>query len=217
MVRLINNFTVSCTEIINNKLVDVNYVSEQPENCNCDFRINLRHCRGEQIYRTATWILVIYSVLIGCISIYFLYNRIFVVGQSLFFPPSRFRGILRPRPQETFHLICFSCNLCMSFCLSLNYLLFYLILNRIVLYLFLVQIIHLLIKLFDGYQNTLHAELYLDIPRLVSYAVATLYPISISKKIKPFFFLYLKNNTYMNYYVIVIIFKKNFSSFNTKY
>ncbi|CAG8508230.1 4234_t:CDS:2 [Rhizophagus irregularis] len=153
MVRLINNFTVSCREVINNELVNVNYVSENPENCYCDFRINLRYCKGEQFYLIATWILVIYSILIGCISMYFLYNQVFIVGQSLFFPPSRFRGILRPRPQETFHLICFSCNL--------------------------LQVIHLLVKLFDGYQNTLHAELYLDIPRLVSYALATLYPISI--------------------------------------
>ncbi|GBB84655.1 hypothetical protein RclHR1_11220004 [Rhizophagus clarus] len=153
MVRLINNFTVVCREIINNELVNVNYVSENPENCHCDFRINLRYCKGEQIYIIATWILVIYSILIGCISMYFLYHQIFIVGQSLFFPPSKLRGVLRPRPQETFHLICFSCNL--------------------------LQIIHLLFKLFDGYQNTLHAELYLDIPRLVSYALATLYPISI--------------------------------------
>ncbi|RIA83185.1 hypothetical protein C1645_834216 [Glomus cerebriforme] len=153
MVRLINNFTVSCREIINNELVDVNYISKDPENCHCDFRINLRYCKGEQFYLVATWILVVYSILIGCISMYFLYKQLFVVGQSIFFPPSRLRGILRPRPQETFHLICFSCNL--------------------------LQIIHLLIKLFDGYKNTLYAELYLDIPRLVSYALATLYPISI--------------------------------------
>jgi len=112
MVQLINNFTVSCREIINNELVNVNYVSAQPENCNCDFRINLRYCKGEQIYIVATWILVVYSILIGGISMYFLYKRTFVISQSIFFPPSRFRGILRPRPQETFHLICCSSNLC---------------------------------------------------------------------------------------------------------
>ncbi|CAG8459654.1 15687_t:CDS:2 [Funneliformis mosseae] len=153
MARLVNNFTVSCREIINNGLVKVDYISTRPENCNCDFRINLFYCKGEQIYRIATWILLIYSIILGCVSMYILYYRICKVGQSIFFQPSKRRGILRPRPQETFHLICCTYNT--------------------------LQATHHLIKLFDGYSNTLWAELYLDITKLVSYALATLYPISI--------------------------------------
>jgi len=115
MVQLINNFTVSCREIINNELVNVSYLSTQPENCNCDFRINLRHCKGEQIYRIATWVSIIYSIIVGCVSMYLLYYRLFIGGRSIFLPPSKFRGILRPRPQETFHLICCTFNLCTYF------------------------------------------------------------------------------------------------------
>ncbi|CAI2167080.1 18312_t:CDS:2 [Funneliformis geosporum] len=154
MARLVNNFAVTCRQIINNnELVKVDYISTRPENCNCDFRVNIFSCKGEPIYRIATWILVIYSIILGCVSMYLLYYRVCIVGQSIFLRPSKFRGILRPRPQETFNLICCTYTT--------------------------LHAIHLLIKLFDGYSNILWAELYLDILKLVPYAIATLYPISI--------------------------------------
>ena len=63
--------------------------------CKCDFRINLKRCQEERIYSTAFKILIPLTFLIVIISISFLYYRVKIKGQSVFFPATRERGEIR--------------------------------------------------------------------------------------------------------------------------
>jgi hypothetical protein len=60
--------------------------------CSCDFRINLKGCPEEKGYTIALVCLVSLTLIIVIISISFLYYRVKVKGQSIFFPATRERG-----------------------------------------------------------------------------------------------------------------------------
>ncbi|CAG8772026.1 29677_t:CDS:2, partial [Gigaspora margarita] len=106
MVKLINNFTLSCLNSINQ-----NEENNKLMHCTCDFRINLSNCVDSFILRTGSWILIFHAILISAISACFLWYRLYYQGQSLFFPASRDRGFLRSRPHDAFHLVTISSNL----------------------------------------------------------------------------------------------------------
>ncbi|CAG8499303.1 12015_t:CDS:2 [Funneliformis mosseae] len=145
MVQLINNFSLACVE------------SHQDEKahlmCVCDFRINEIECTESHLLRTGSWILIPYTSFIAVTSIWFLWYRIYCKKQSLLFPPSRDRGIIRPRPHDTFHLVT------VSFCL--------------------LHIVRLLLLINNAYPNSRWAEILDDLPRQTSFAFSVLYLVGI--------------------------------------
>ncbi|CAG8487375.1 8831_t:CDS:2 [Paraglomus brasilianum] len=79
--------------------------------------------------------------------------RILVKRQSLFFPPSKERGILRPRPADTFHVM--ACLFC------------------------LLSGIDIIFLLREAYNNIAVAEIGYVLPRILTLSLSTLYPISL--------------------------------------
>lgn len=78
MVKLVDNeFTKICNEV--NK-------------CTCDCRINLKGCPHESFNSIALTFLIPFTFIIVMISFSFLYYRVKVKGQSVFFPATRERG-----------------------------------------------------------------------------------------------------------------------------
>ncbi|CAI2165791.1 3273_t:CDS:2 [Funneliformis geosporum] len=121
--------------------------------CLCDFRINLLGCRDEKNYQTAIQVLIPFTFMIVVISISFLYYRVKVKGQSVFFPATRERGMIRPRPQDSFHIAVGVFNfsqMIVSTCLLTN-----------------------------SFPNIMTAEIVVYVPKLLGVACAALYPISI--------------------------------------
>ncbi|CAG8455800.1 8940_t:CDS:2 [Paraglomus occultum] len=86
-------------------------------------------------------------------SIVTLVHRILVKHQSLFFPPSKERGILRPRPADTFHVM--ACLFC------------------------LLSGIDIIFLLKEAYGNVAVAEIGFALPRVLTLSLTTLYPISL--------------------------------------
>lgn len=121
--------------------------------CICDFRINLSGCPDEQLYKAAIGGLIPFTLMIVVISISFLYYRVKVKGQSVFFPATRERGKIRPRPQDSFHIAVGLFNL-----------------SQMIVSIFLLT---------DTFPNVMVAEIVVYVPKLVGFACATLYPISI--------------------------------------
>lgn len=77
MVKLIDNeFTKLCID----------------DNCTCDCRINLKGCPNETFNFIALTVLIPFTFIIVIISLSFLYYRVKVKGQSVFFPATRERG-----------------------------------------------------------------------------------------------------------------------------
>lgn len=102
MVQLINKFSLNCMD---SKQQDENITLMS---CTCDFRINSSNCVESFILRIGFWMLLPYGLIIAATSSCFLWYRIYYKGQSLLFPPSRDRGLLRPRPHDAFHLVAVS-------------------------------------------------------------------------------------------------------------
>ncbi|CAG8537603.1 2657_t:CDS:2 [Dentiscutata erythropus] len=100
MVYLNNEFALTCENIYSN---DLNITTLR---CTCDFRINYRGCEEENVLLLVHKLLIPYSIFIIMISLGFIYHRIVCKGQTFLLPHTntRERGILRLRPQETFHL-----------------------------------------------------------------------------------------------------------------
>ncbi|CAB4441831.1 unnamed protein product [Rhizophagus irregularis] len=145
MVQLINNFTLACVESHQN-------VKAQLE-CVCDFRINENNCLESYLLRTGSWILIPYASFIAVTSIIFLWYRIYYKGQSLLFPPSRERGIIRPRPHDAFHLV------------TLTF-----------------SILHVIRQIFlirGAYSSSIWAEIVDDLPRQTSFSFSILYLVGI--------------------------------------
>ncbi|CAG8516488.1 2420_t:CDS:2 [Acaulospora morrowiae] len=150
MVQLINRFSLSCkdSDHIDNESGVTILMS-----CTCEFRINSSNCVESYILRTAYWALIPYATLIAATSAWFLWYRIYYKGQSLTFPSSRDRGILRPRPHDAFHLVVVSFTLL-----------------SIIRYIFLLN---------DAYPNNSVAEVMDDLPRQISFLCGVLYCIGI--------------------------------------
>ncbi|CAI2176842.1 472_t:CDS:2 [Funneliformis geosporum] len=111
------------------------------------------NCTESHILRTGSWILIPYSSFIAATSIWFLWYRLYCKGQSLLFPPSRDRGIIRPRPHDAFHLVT------VSFCL--------------------LHIVRLLLLINNAFPNSRWAEIFDDLPRQTSFAFSVLYLVGI--------------------------------------
>ncbi|RHZ83260.1 hypothetical protein Glove_99g160 [Diversispora epigaea] len=121
--------------------------------CTCDFRINSSNCVESFILRIGFWMLLPYVLIIAATSSCFLWYRIYHKGQSLLFPPSRDRGLLRPRPHDAFHLVAISLTI--------------------------LSIIRLLFLMNDAYPNNRIAEIIDDLPRQFGFCCAVLYCIGI--------------------------------------
>ncbi|GES77159.1 hypothetical protein GLOIN_2v1483195 [Rhizophagus clarus] len=87
------------------------------------------------------------------ISLSFLYYRVKIKGQSIFFPATRERGLIRPRPQDSFHIAVGVFNFS--------------------------QMIVLILLITESFPNVTFAEIIINIPKLLGFACAVLYPISI--------------------------------------
>ncbi|CAG8466997.1 11261_t:CDS:2 [Diversispora eburnea] len=94
-----------------------------------------------------------YVLIIAATSSCFLWYRIYHKGQSLLFPPSRDRGLLRPRPHDAFHLVAISLTI--------------------------LSMIRLLFLMNDAYPNNRIAEIIDDLPRQFGFCCAVLYCIGI--------------------------------------
>ncbi|RIA83169.1 hypothetical protein C1645_786899 [Glomus cerebriforme] len=123
------------------------------EVCTCDCRINLYGCPNDANNIIALKCLVPFTLIIVVISLSFLYYRVKVKGQSVFFPATRERGLIRPRPQDSFHIAVGVFNFS--------------------------QMIVLLLLIIDLFPNVTFAEIAVHIPKLLGFACAVLYPISI--------------------------------------
>ncbi|CAB4441912.1 unnamed protein product [Rhizophagus irregularis] len=138
MVKLIDNeFTKLCID----------------DNCTCDCRINLKGCPNETFNFIALTVLIPFTFIIVIISLSFLYYRVKVKGQSVFFPATRERGLIRPRPQDSFHIAVGVFNFS--------------------------QMIVLILLITDSFPNVTFAEIVIHIPKLLGFSCAVLYPISI--------------------------------------
>ncbi|CAG8529694.1 7078_t:CDS:2 [Ambispora gerdemannii] len=109
MTILTNGFALVCKNI-----TDSNIEKLHPnKTCACDFRINTRGCDEEDFIRKATWSLLVLTILLTLMSGSFLYYQIRVKRQGAFFPATRERGLIRPRPQHAVLIITFAYNLCL--------------------------------------------------------------------------------------------------------
>ncbi|CAG8588497.1 9244_t:CDS:2, partial [Acaulospora morrowiae] len=121
--------------------------------CVCDFRINYKGCDEESILQLSHLVLIPYTVIIMLISLGLMWHRIVVRGEPFFLNPTRERGILRPKPQEVFHIAAIVFNF--------------------------FQLIHMILVLTNSYPNTVSAEIGQDLSREFGTGLALIYPISM--------------------------------------
>ncbi|CAG8711488.1 3216_t:CDS:2 [Gigaspora margarita] len=89
MVRLNQSFARTCKE----------------DMCFCDFRINIYGCQNEKLFYISISTLIPIYIIISTLALTNLYYLIKVKRQDLFLPKLRERGLLRPRPLHTFHVL----------------------------------------------------------------------------------------------------------------
>ncbi|CAG8511079.1 15236_t:CDS:2, partial [Dentiscutata erythropus] len=121
--------------------------------CKCDFRINAYGCPESKTILNMYYVLLAITILNILLSGCFIYSRIFIRKQPVWFAPTRNRGILRPRPQDAFHIITVVYGSS--------------------------QIIHIILLITSMYPNTKTAEIGQDIPRMIGFGLAVLLPVSI--------------------------------------
>jgi hypothetical protein len=141
MVKLVSNFTRICTNV------------DGLQSCVCDFRVNISECAEEAFLRISFRLLLIFIAATMLISFGSLLYQICFKRQSLFFPPSKERGILRPQPANAFYV---TTGL---FCLLYGF--------------------DIILLLTESYDNVALAEIGYAIPRLLLLSMSTLYPISL--------------------------------------
>ncbi|CAG8473414.1 3808_t:CDS:2 [Gigaspora margarita] len=165
MVRLINNFALVCLEdqpaldalTVGNTSVSNTFsftLTLHQNDCKCDFRINAYGCPESKTILNMYYALLAITILNILVSGCFIYSRIFIRKQPVWFAPTRNRGILRPRPQDAFHIITVVYGSS--------------------------QIIHIILLITSTYPNTITAEIGQDIPRLIGFGLAVLLPVSIA-------------------------------------
>ena len=98
-MALDNGFALTCKNMTNSNTGKVE------ERCACDFRINIFGCPESNALVILYYILLAVTIIHGIISGYFLYHGVVRRRMNIFFPPTRDRGILRPKPQDAFHII----------------------------------------------------------------------------------------------------------------
>ncbi|KAF0481622.1 hypothetical protein F8M41_023540 [Gigaspora margarita] len=164
MVRLINNFALVCLEdqpaldalTVGNTSISNTFsftLTLHQNDCKCDFRINAYGCPESNTILNMYYALLAITILNILVSGCFIYSRIFIRKQPVWFAPTRNRGILRPRPQDAFHIITVVYGSS--------------------------QIIHIILLITSTYPNTITAEIGQDIPRLIGFGLAVLLPVSI--------------------------------------
>ncbi|CAG8788858.1 16740_t:CDS:2, partial [Cetraspora pellucida] len=127
-----------------------------PTDCICDFRINAYGCPESKTILNIHYVLLVATILNILVSGCFIYSRTFIRKQPVWFAPTRNRGILRPRPQDAFHIITVVYG---SF-----------------------QTIHTILIITSMYPNTITAEIGQDVPRMIGFGLAVLLPVSIGTR-----------------------------------
>src|ERR1043165_1307619 len=119
MVKLENEYTRACH-------FDQNMNDTY---CACDFRINIYRCDDKFFARTS-WITLGLTLLNTILEGMFLYYLIKVKKQPFFLTATRERGMIRPRPIHSFHLLILAFNASKSLIWLLSTSLISLILNH---------------------------------------------------------------------------------------
>ncbi|GBC07113.1 hypothetical protein RclHR1_07260004 [Rhizophagus clarus] len=83
--------------------------------CACDFRINIHRCDHNELFLNASWITLVLTLFNATFGAVFLYYLVKIKGQPFFLNSTRERGILRPRPLHSFHLLVFTYNIALAF------------------------------------------------------------------------------------------------------
>lgn len=101
MVELDNNYARMCRfdQTTNNTY------------CACDFRINIHRCDHNEIFLNVSWITLVLNLLNSTFGAMCLYYLVKMKGQPFFLNPTRGRGIIRPKPLHSFHLLILAYNL----------------------------------------------------------------------------------------------------------
>ncbi|PKY25643.1 hypothetical protein RhiirB3_511486 [Rhizophagus irregularis] len=105
MVELDNNYARMCRfdQTTNNTY------------CACDFRINIHRCDHNEFFLNASWITLVLSLLNSIFGAMFLYYLVKIKGQTFFLNHTRGRGIIRPKPLHSFHLLVLAYNSALAF------------------------------------------------------------------------------------------------------
>lgn len=100
MVELDNNYARMCRfdQTTNNTY------------CACDFRINIHRCDHNEFFLNASWITLVLSLFNSIFGAMFLYYLVKIKGQTFFLNHTRGRGIIRPKPLHSFHLLVLAYN-----------------------------------------------------------------------------------------------------------
>ncbi|RIA95754.1 hypothetical protein C1645_816192 [Glomus cerebriforme] len=83
--------------------------------CVCDFRINIHRCDHNEFFVSASWITLVLALINSAFGAIFLYYLVKIKRQPFFLPFTRERGIIRPKPIHTFHLLVLTYNLALAF------------------------------------------------------------------------------------------------------
>ncbi|CAG8554550.1 2155_t:CDS:2 [Paraglomus occultum] len=147
-MALVNGFALTCKNMTDS---DTGKVKER---CACDFRINIFGCPESNALIILYYVLLVVTIIHGIVSGYFLYHGVVRRRMNVFFPPTRDRGVLRPKPQDAFHIM--------------------------VVIFSIMQIGYISVLLSNGWANTRGAELGHNLPRVVAFGLAGMLPISIA-------------------------------------
>lgn len=120
--------------------------------CVCDFRINIRGCEEENLFQEASLILVPYLFITSLTSAAFIFNQVFIKRKSIFYP-SRERCFKWIKPKDAF--------------------------NTVVCVYHLIEAACLLLLINDSYPNSIYAEFFCYLSRLIGYSLAVTIPISL--------------------------------------
>ena len=100
MVRLLNDFSLMCKNIGGEEL------------CVCDYRVNIYGCPNSDFYVMMTKTLIPICLLVTVMSASFLIYLTKFKKQPFFLNATNGRGLLRPRPLHSYHLLVFAYMLC---------------------------------------------------------------------------------------------------------